>query len=74
DQVMPGTTGKEVIRELLTIRPDLPTILCTGYGHAMNVDEPRSVGVTAFLLKPFLQDDLLSALHRVLNSEEEVGT
>jgi CheY-like chemotaxis protein len=74
DQVMPGTTGKEVIRELLAIRPNLPIILCTGYGHAMNVEEPRPVGVTAFLLKPFLKDDLLFALHRVLNPEKEVGT
>ena len=68
DQVMPGTTGKEVIRELLAIRPDLPTILCTGYGHAMNVNETRSVGITAFLLKPFLKDDLLSAQRKALNT------
>ena len=74
DQIMPGITGGEVIREVLAIRPNLPIILCTGYSHTMNFEKARSLGVTVFLMKPFLKDDLLSALHRALNPEEEVGT
>jgi len=68
DQTMPRKTGEEVIRELLAIRPNLPIILCSGYSYTMNANKARSIGATAFLMKPFQVNDLLSALRTALNS------
>ena len=31
DQTMPGTTGTDLTRRMLQLRPDLPVILCAGY-------------------------------------------
>ncbi len=72
DQTMPHMTGEEVVQELLAIRPNLPIILCTGYSDTMNADKAQSLGCTAFLMKPFQKNDLLSALQMAMNPEEKV--
>jgi two-component system cell cycle sensor histidine kinase/response regulator CckA len=66
DQTMPGLTGVELAREMLTIRPDLPIILCSGYSFAINPEIIRSVGIRKFLLKPVLPLDMGTNLRRVL--------
>lgn len=70
DHIMPRMTGEEVIREMLAIRPNLPSILCSGYHYTINAAKPRSIGNTVFLLKPFLMDDLLAALRMALSREK----
>jgi signal transduction histidine kinase/CheY-like chemotaxis protein len=52
DQIMPGMTGTELIQELKKIRPDLPTILCTGYSSEIRQDDAERIGVAAFCYKP----------------------
>jgi signal transduction histidine kinase len=37
---MPEMTGIELAREILSLRPDMPIILCTGFSHL--VDEVRA--------------------------------
>jgi two-component system, cell cycle sensor histidine kinase and response regulator CckA len=66
DQIMPGLTGLELIRELLAIRPDLPVLLCTG--HNTVEDEQRALfgGAHAFLTKPFGIQELGVSLRQIL--------
>jgi signal transduction histidine kinase len=64
DQVMPRMTGAEVASELLRIRPDLPIILCTGFGRAMTPARARALGVREYLSKPFTLEELAGALRR----------
>lgn len=52
DQTMPHMTGADLIRAARQIRPDLPTVLCTGYSHVMNAEKAHDLGVDAFLMKP----------------------
>ena len=33
DQTMPGITGSQLARKVMSIRPDIPIILCTGYSE-----------------------------------------
>lgn len=46
DQTMPNLTGKELIAEVKKIRPDIPTILCTGYGTLIDEDKVRELGIS----------------------------
>ncbi len=70
DQTMPGLTGKDLIQKLLKIRPDLPTILCTGYSSKVNEDEAKELGARAFCMKPLDLPELLQTIRRVLDEEK----
>jgi len=66
DHTMPTMTGTALAQELRRLRPDIPVILCSGFSHTMNADKARSLGLDAFLLKPFLHRDLGLTVRRVL--------
>ncbi len=52
DQTMPKLTGTELAREVLTIRPDLPIILCTGYSELVDEKKAKDLKISGFLHKP----------------------
>ena len=66
DQTMPDCTGEMLAQKMLGIRPDIPIILCTGFSHIMTEKKALSMGVRAFLLKPFSTEDLAQTIQRVL--------
>ncbi len=67
DQTMPGLTGEKLARQLLSIRPDLPIILCTGY--CSKIDEPtaKSLGIKAFAYKPLAKKELAETIRNLLD-------
>jgi signal transduction histidine kinase/CheY-like chemotaxis protein len=69
DQTMPHCTGEMLAQEILTIRPDIPIILCSGFSHVMTKEKALSMGIRAFLLKPFSTEDLAQTIQRVLARE-----
>jgi PAS domain S-box-containing protein len=52
DQTMPRLTGLDLARTLLTLRPDLPVILYTGYAERLTEAQTRGCGIRAFITKP----------------------
>ncbi len=66
DQTMPHVTGVELITAARDIRPDLPTILCTGYSHTVNAETAQALGVDAFLMKPIEFPELAIRLQQLL--------
>ena len=67
DHTMPAMTGATLAQEMRRLRPDLPVIVCSGFSHTMNADKAPTLGLDAFLLKPFLQRDLALAVRGVLD-------
>jgi PAS domain S-box-containing protein len=67
DQTMPNISGKELIEKLKKIRPDLRTILCTGYSSQINAEDAIQLGINAFCLKPLNIPELLQTVRRVLD-------
>ena len=67
DLSMPRMGGTEALLNIRERRPDVPVILMSGYTEqdvaARMVDQAN--GVVAFLQKPFLPEDLASALRQV---------
>jgi PAS domain S-box-containing protein len=52
DLTMPDLTGVELVRALLTHRPGLPIIMCTGYSDSMSEEEAHQIGIRHLLIKP----------------------
>jgi CheY-like chemotaxis protein len=62
DQAMPQMTGAELIQEVRSRWPSLPTILATGYAELPSRPDPLQIT----LAKPFLQHDLDQAVNAAL--------
>ncbi len=52
DMTMPHLSGESLGKEIMSIRPDIPVILCTGYSKTMGRKKCLEEGFAAFLNKP----------------------
>jgi len=69
DMTMPHLTGDELTRRILSIRPDLPVILCTGYSEYIGPEEARALGVREFINKPVDNLILAGITRRILDEQ-----
>ena len=67
DLTMPNMTGKELARRLHAVRPDLPVVLISGLSSSVELAELRSLGVRAFVPKPFKPSELAATVRRTLD-------
>jgi CheY-like chemotaxis protein len=67
DMTMPNMTGDRLAGELIKIRADIPIILSTGYSELMSKEKATSLGIKAFLMKPFTMRDLLKIIRKVFD-------
>jgi PAS domain S-box-containing protein len=67
DLSMPRMGGLETFRRLREIRPDLPVIMMSGYTEQVVAPQftGNGPGLTAFLQKPFLAEDLMEILRQM---------
>lgn len=72
DQTMPNLCGKDFIAEIKKVRPDIPTILCTGFSSKIDRDKAENLGIDAFLMKPLDMPTLLQTVRRVLDRDKEI--
>lgn len=67
DMTMPHMSGDQLARAMLTIRPDLPILLCTGYSDRLHSHDVQVAGIREVLLKPILLNDLAWAIRQALD-------
>ncbi|MFH1350902.1 MAG: response regulator [Pseudomonadota bacterium] len=67
DMTMPNMTGKDLARELMAIRPDIPIILCTGFSEQIDERRAREMGISAFVMKPIVMRQMANTIREVLN-------
>ncbi|MDK9707187.1 MAG: cache domain-containing protein [Desulforhopalus sp.] len=67
DQTMPGMTGLDLAMHILTIRPDLPVILCTGYSTLVTEEKAKAAGIKGFAMKPLAKRDIARLIRKVLD-------
>ena len=65
DQTMPHLLGSDLAREVHSLRPGIPIVLCTGQGTAAE-SEWESNGIRAVLNKPITDAELAHALDQAL--------
>jgi PAS domain S-box-containing protein len=68
DMTMPKLTGDRLAKAMLSIRPDLPIALCTGYSRLIDAQQVKADGIRALLMKPVSQKMLASELRRLLDN------
>jgi len=66
DIKMPGTSGLEVMKHVLSIDPDIPVILITGHGDVQMAVEAMRAGAYDFVEKPFPSERMVDAVRRAL--------
>jgi PAS domain S-box-containing protein len=69
DMAMPKMTGDILAKEILTIRPDIPVILCTGFTEKISEENAYEVGIKAFLSKPLVMREFAVKVRNVLDEE-----
>lgn len=58
DQTMPAMTGIELARNVKTLQPSLPVLLCTGFQDEQLQAQAREVGIVRILSKPLELSEL----------------
>lgn len=66
DMTMPGYTGLELSGELMSIRPDIPIILCTGFCEQIHEKLALESGIRHFLMKPYSLSTLSITIRNAL--------
>lgn len=69
DVNMPGADGFTTARKVLESRPDLPIVFLSMYGEQRYVEQAAQVGAKAYLSKVAPAQELITALHAVLEGE-----
>jgi PAS domain S-box-containing protein len=67
DQTMPDMTGIQLAAELLSLRPEIPVILCTGFSYTANEESARAAGIKGFVMKPLTKRELARTIRKVLD-------
>lgn len=67
DMSMPKMSGLDLTDHALSIRQDIPVIICTGFSSRINEEEAGKIGAKAFLMKPILRNQLAETIRRVLD-------
>jgi DNA-binding NtrC family response regulator len=66
DQLMPGMSGMDVLDQIKIIAPNLPVIIITGSVSQEFVAEIIQKGASACLPKPFIPEELRTAIKKAL--------
>jgi FixJ family two-component response regulator len=72
DVRLPGVNGLEFQRELADAGIRIPIIFITGHGDIPMTVRAMKSGAVEFLTKPFLDQDLLDAIHQALERDQVV--
>lgn len=70
DYSMPVMNGHELIAKCLRLRPDLPSILCSGYMEKVAGESLQNLGHTAFMPKPIDWRELSRTLQQEINKQD----
>jgi DNA-binding NtrC family response regulator len=65
--------NQRLAREILSIRPGMPIILCTGFSELITEEKAKAIGIQEFLMKPLVMEDLALVIRRVLDREKREG-
>ncbi len=69
DQAMPKMMGTELIGEIKQIRPDLKSIIITGYQDSIPRNAMEQFGITDIISKPLILSDFSELIGRVLSQD-----
>lgn len=66
DMTMPNMTGDKLAEAIMSVRPDIPIIICTGYSTGMTKEKAEMMGIRAYVMKPLLKTEIAQTIRSVL--------
>jgi len=69
DQAMPKLMGTELIGEIKQIRPELKTIIITGYQESIPANTIKQFGIADVISKPLILSEFSVLIGKVLNQD-----
>lgn len=69
DQTMPDMTGRNLAKELMSLRPNIPIILCTGFSDQIDENMAKEMGINAFVMKPIVMSDIAKTIRNVFDEK-----
>ncbi|MHB8091439.1 MAG: PAS domain S-box protein [Syntrophales bacterium] len=66
DQTMPEMTGIDLAENIMSIRPGIPVILCTGFIDSALEENTTKAGIRAIMLKPVSMKRLIALIRDLL--------
>lgn len=67
DQIMPGMTGMEMVREMHNLNRNLPVLLCTGFSKTVSDQDLLAEGIHEILMKPIVLRQIADAIRNTLD-------
>ena len=67
DMAMPKMTGDKLAGEILSIRSNIPIIICTGFSERINREQAEAIGVNGFLMKPIVKSEMAHMVRKILD-------
>jgi PAS domain S-box-containing protein len=71
DLTMPDMTGDKLARELMTIKPSIPIIVCTGFSTMIDKNEFKALGLKGLLMKPVARTNMALMVRKVLDAAKK---
>ncbi|WP_167506073.1 ABC transporter substrate binding protein [Desulfosediminicola flagellatus] len=69
DQTMPEMAGTELISEILKIKPNFPSIICSGFSSKVSKDNIEQSGISRYIDKPYSKRVLAATVREILDSK-----
>jgi len=66
DIYMPRKNGFDATREILSVNSQAKVLICSGLGYDEDVKAALSLGARDVILKPFIRDEVVAIVARVL--------
>ena len=71
DLAMPRLSGFDLLRQVLTLRPNIPTVMTSGYLRPEDHEMAHQIGVQEIILKPGTTEELGIALDALLRKSSK---
>ena len=69
-----GMGGKETIKELIKIDPNVKAIVSSGYSNDPVISNFKQYGFSEIIAKPFVMEELSEVLHKVISGDKYRST
>jgi nitrogen-specific signal transduction histidine kinase/ActR/RegA family two-component response regulator len=67
DMTMQDMTGEDLATAILSIRWDIPIVLCTGFSSRMDKEKALALGIKGFLMKPVIISEMVEMVRKLLD-------
>jgi PAS domain S-box-containing protein len=69
DMTMPHMTGDQLAQKIISIRPDIPILLCTGFSEIIDAPKAKALGIRDYITKPIRFSQFADLVRKCLDDK-----